>query len=201
MSLSVWDAPNGSYTSVIPPGMKAFRSVVAEVFDYDRTEVIRDRSRCAGKGSEHCECGACDLFTTNAQKGRRLFDWCVSVAVSLGVQSVIFLHREIGFGNPVERHRAKADHMDHVHVGLNRWARVNLTENMVRALLPGEGDWLMALTEEEQQEVLVGVRRLEEIHEALIVRSGTKRQRLDEYVKDRLDSVDARLKDIEAKVS
>lgn len=137
MSLDRWDAPTGAYTSAIPPGMAAFRKVVAELFGYSRTEVVRDRSRCARTRSEHCECGGVDCFTTSATKGRKLFDACVRAADTLGIQSVIFQHRQIGFGNPNERHRAKADHFDHVHIGINRWARRNLTEAMVRAAFTG----------------------------------------------------------------
>lgn len=162
MSLSAYDAPNGSYTSAIPSGTAAFRKVIAEFFGFTRTEVVRDQSRCNQTGSEHCECGAVDCFTVVFEKGRPFFDWCVEVADALGIQSVIFQHRQIGFGNPTERHRAKGDHMDHVHVGLNRWARRNLTEAMVREKLPGaEEDFLAKLTEDEQQELLEKVRRID----------------------------------------
>lgn len=170
MSLSKYDAPNGSYTSRIPPGMAAFRKVVAEVFGYTRTEVIRDQSRCRQTRSEHCECRGVDCFTTETAKGRKLFDWCVSVANSLGVEAVIFQHRQIGFGNPNERYRAKADHMDHVHIGLNRWAAQNLTEAMVRGLLPGQEDDMAQVPQKEWDEVKADVDRCVK---ALLRKKGT----------------------------
>lgn len=140
MSLSHYDAPNGSYTSSIPPGTQAFRTFIAQKFGFTRTEVIRDKSRCNHTRSEHCECGAIDFFTTVTVKGRAVFDWCVKHEQATGVQSVIFQHRQIGFGNPTERHRDKADHLDHVHVGLNRWARANLTLEMLQGLDEEEDD-------------------------------------------------------------
>lgn len=167
MSLSQYDSPNGSYTSTIPPGTRAFRAVIAEVFGFTRTEVVRDKSRCDATPSEHCECGAVDAFTTDFDKGRPFFDWCVTNADALGVQSVIFQHRQIGFGNPTERHRDKADHMDHVHVGLSRWARANLTEPFVRSLLPEEDDMF---SDEDRDRLL----RLESRLDALIVALGDK---------------------------
>jgi hypothetical protein len=139
MSLDTYNAPTGAYTARIPPGTAAFRKVVGEHFGFLRTEVVRDRSRCAHTRSEHCECAAIDFFTSVYAKGRPFFDWCVSVAEPLGIQSVIFWRRVIGFGNPNERdYHGASPHTDHVHVGLNRWARANLTEDMVRRLLPGE---------------------------------------------------------------
>lgn len=140
MSLDSYDAPTGAYTSSIPPGTAALRSVIATDFDYSRTEVVRDRSRCNHTRSEHCECGAIDAFTTDPAKGRHLFDRLVAASEALGIQSVIFRDREIGFGNPTERHRSKRDHFDHVHVGLNRWARANLTQARVRQALKTQED-------------------------------------------------------------
>lgn len=197
MSLDHYDAPTGAYTSRIPPGTTAFRRVIAEHFGFSRTEVIRDQSRCAQTRSEHCECGAVDCFTVLFEKGRPFFDWCVANADALGVQSVIFQHRQIGFGNPTERHRAKADHMDHVHVGLNRAARQNLTEVRVRALLPGaEEDFLAKLTEDEQQEVLSLSR---ENRKALYKRvDGVDREHLNE-IDGRLTKIEEALARIEAK--
>lgn len=133
MSLNEWDAPTGVYIGTIPPGTAAFRKVVAEVFDFSRTEVVRDKSRCTHSSSEHCECGAVDAFTVLYKKGRGFFEACVKVSGKLGIQSVIFWERVIGFGNPNERgYGGPSPHTDHVHVGLNRWARANLTEKMVR---------------------------------------------------------------------
>lgn len=163
MSLSSWDQPSGTYIGTIPPGTAAFRKVIAEFFGYSRTEVVRDRSRCAGQRSEHCECGAVDAFTTDLIKGRILFHWCVANSDDLGIQSVIFNRRVIGFGDPDERvYHGPSPHTDHVHIGLNRWARKNLTEAMVREKLPGaEEDFLAKLTEDEQQELLEKVRRID----------------------------------------
>lgn len=152
MSLSVYDKPNGSYTSSIPPGTAAFRAVIAELYGFTRTEVIRDPGRCAGQRSEHCECGAVDFFTTDTVKGRKVFEDVGAVADRLGVQSIIFNRRVRGFGNPNERHYdGDSPHTDHVHIGLNRWARRNLTREMVRAALLGEEDWLDMATQAEVQ--------------------------------------------------
>jgi hypothetical protein len=139
VSLSHYDAPDGSYTSSIPPGMAAFRRVVADHFGFGRTEVVRDRSRCNSTRSEHCECGACDFFTSVYAKGRPVFEWAAKNADALGVQSVIFWRRVRGFGNPTERdYTGPSPHTDHVHIGLNRAARRELTEAKVRALLPDQ---------------------------------------------------------------
>lgn len=141
MSLNHWDAPNGSYTAAIPPGTAAFRKVVGEHFGYARTEVVRDRSRCAGQKSEHCECGAIDFFTTDFKKGRTLFDWCVAHAEELGIQSVIFYRRVVGFGDARERqYTGPSPHTDHVHVGLNRSARRSLTVAQVLEHIEGVED-------------------------------------------------------------
>jgi hypothetical protein len=139
MALNRYDAPTGAYSSRIPPGMAAFRKVVSEHFGYTRSEIVRDASRCRQTRSEHCECGACDFFTTDLLKGRLLFDWLGKHADALGVQSIIFNRRVRGFGNPAERHyTGPSPHTDHVHAGLNRWARQYLTETDIRALLPGQ---------------------------------------------------------------
>jgi hypothetical protein len=144
--------------------MGAFRKVVSEHFGYSRSEIVRDVSRCRQTRSEHCECGACDFFTTDLLKGRLLFDWLGKHADALGVQSIIFNRRVRGFGNPSERHyTGPSPHTDHVHAGLNRWARQNLTEAGIRTLLPGQPpqeDFLAKLTEDEQQELLAKVRQI-----------------------------------------
>lgn len=99
-----YDPPNGSYTSSIPRGVTAFRSTCADYFNFTRTEVIRDQSRCQQTRSEHCECGAIDFFTNDCPgHARRFFDWCVAHADALGIQSVISCHRVWGFGNWSER--------------------------------------------------------------------------------------------------
>lgn len=183
MSLSHYDRPTGAYTSAIPEGTAAFRRVVAGHFGYTRSEIIRDRSRCAQQRSEHCECGAIDFFTTDPIKGRTLFNWCVRNAGELGIQSVIFRDRQIGFGNPTERHREKQDHFDHVHVGLNRWARANLTEALVHDHLPEEDE----LTPEQAQ-------KLEQIWEAVYEkRAGKTKEHLD-ILEQKLDQIIEKLK-------
>lgn len=182
MALDHYDAPDGSYTSAIPSGTAAFRKVVAGNFGYTRSEVVRDKSRCNQQRSEHCECGAIDFFTTDPIKGRTLFNWCVRNADELGVQSVIFRDRQIGFGNPTERHREKRDHFDHVHVGLNRWARRNLTEDLVRRHLPEEDE----LTPEQ-------AKKLDEIWNALYEKRGGK-------TKEHLDILEAKLDEILSKL-
>lgn len=146
MSLSRYDEPNGSYTSSIPPGTRAWRAYVDKKFSIERSEVVRDRSRCNAQGSEHCECGAVDHFpdrhaSVDPKQGRAIFDWAVKVSNAAGVQSIIYDRRVIGFGNPTERRYGGAhDHKDHVHVGLNRWARANLTQEFLATIDPDEED-------------------------------------------------------------
>jgi hypothetical protein len=159
MSLSNHDSPTGAYTSAIPSGTAAFRKVIGQAFGYSRTEVVRDRPRCDRQRSEHCECGACDFFTTDVAKGRKLFDWCVRHADRLGIQSVIFNRRVVGFGRPTERrYTGDSPHTDHVHVGLNRHARTHLTEQMVRDALDAQGeeeeDWFDMATKAELEALL-----------------------------------------------
>lgn len=158
-----YNPPDGSYTSSIPPGTAALRTYLKERFGFTRTEVIRDKSRCNQHDSEHCSCRGIDAFTTQFSVGRPVFDWAVANADRFGLQSVIFQHRQWGFGNWTERHRAKADHMDHVHIGLNKWAAKNLTLAMLR----GQEDPFMALTDAEQQELLDKARSNEARLEAL----------------------------------
>lgn len=138
-----YDPPTGRYTSTIPPGVAVFRRVTAAHFGFSRTEVVRDQSRCRAHKSEHCECRGIDDFTTDLSptgKGRTFFNWCVSVADPLGIQSVIFNRRVWGFGAWVERpYTGPSPHTDHVHVGLNNWAAAHLTEELIRAHLPGQG--------------------------------------------------------------
>lgn len=134
MSLTRWDRPTGAYTTTIPPGVAALRDGVAKHFGIARKEVIRDRSRCQGQSSEHCECSAVDFFPPNLdqQLGRRIFDWCVANADDLGIQSVIFAKRVAGFGNPSERaYTGSNPHLDHVHVGIDRWGRTGVTPALV----------------------------------------------------------------------
>lgn len=155
-----YDPARGFYTTQIPPGTAVLRSEIAKRFGYTRTEVIRDKSRCQDTPSEHCECRAIDFFTTDVTKGRRLFDWLVSNAEDLGVQSVIFNRRAWGFGNWNERpYTGPSPHTDHVHVGLTRQASVNLTREQVVAKFPQEGAF-MALTDAEQKELLTKTRAL-----------------------------------------
>lgn len=182
MSLSHYDAPNGSYTSKIPPGTTALRNYIKKKFGITRTEVIRDKSRCAAHGSEHCECGAIDAFTTTTVLGRAIFDWLVKISEAAGVQSVIFQHRQVGFGNPKERHRAKADHMDHVHVGLSRWARANLTTAMLERM------------DEEEDMTPDQAKKLEKVYKALYTQEVKPRDRiteLDKQVKRIIKKLDA----------
>lgn len=181
MSLAVYDAPTGAYTSAIPKGTAAFRKVVASHFGYSRHEVVRDQSRCAQRRSEHCECGAIDFFTTDAIKGRTLFNWCVAKANELGVQSVIFRDREIGFGNPTERHREKQDHFDHVHVGLSRWARTNLTEALAWDHIEGDD-----MTPDQ-------AKKLQEIWEGLYEKRGTKYIEATDEIRDLCKQILAKL--------
>lgn len=207
MSLSHYDAPNGSYTSTIPSGTKAFRKVIAGFFGYSRTEVIRDKSRCNQTRSEHCECRGIDCFTTVTAKGRKLFDWCVKVADPLGVEAVIFQHRQIGFGNPNERHRAKADHMDHVHIGLNRWAAKNLTEEMVRALLPGQEDDMAQVPQAEwnqlKEDVIEIGKKVGKIESAVYIgqSDGLPPLQLDNFVREMFKDVLEDLAEIKDKLN
>lgn len=143
MSLSTYDRPDGSYTSAIPSGTRAFRKKVAAHFGFDRTEVVRDRSRCQRQRSEHCECRATDFFTVDLSptgNGRRLFNWCVEHHELLDIDAVIFNRRVVGFGNSTERdYEGASPHTDHVHVSLSRFAAANLTEALVQAALDQEG--------------------------------------------------------------
>jgi hypothetical protein len=159
MSLSRFDAPDGSYTSRIPRGTSALRFFLADRYDIRRTEVIRDPGRCAGQRSEHCECGAIDFFTTDRVVGRAIFVWCRDHADAFGIQSVIFDRRVVGFGNPRERvYTGPSPHTDHVHVGLDRWARANLTTAML------EGD---DMTQEEHDLLVRTATRLDDLIVAL----------------------------------
>jgi hypothetical protein len=64
----------------------------------------------------------------------------------------------VGFGNPTERrYTGPSPHTDHVHVGLNRHARTQLTEQMVRDALDGQGeeeDWFDMATKAELEALL-----------------------------------------------
>lgn len=206
MSLSHYDAPTGMYVSAIPPGMVAFRRVVAQAFGYGRTEVVRDRSRCARQRSEHCECGACDFFTTVYDKGRKLFVWCVKNADALGIQSCIFWRRVVGFGNPNERaYTGASPHTDHVHIGLNRWARKNLTEAMVRAAISegSEEDDMAQVPQAEWEQMKADMAAVKGA--VLIGRSSTDPLyptpiQLDDYVRTFRNDVFAELEKIKAKL-
>jgi hypothetical protein len=152
MSLDNWDAPNGEYTQVIPPGVKAIREGAAAHFGIELAfaQVIRAKSRCDADRSEHCECGAIDLFPPNEDfvLGRRMFDFFVANEDVLGIQSVIFNRRVIGFGNTSERdYTGENPHVDHVHVGVNREARQSVTPAMVEECLAMEQ--FMTFTEAE----------------------------------------------------
>lgn len=127
-----YDPPNEGYTQRIPPGTAAFRTHLKERFGFARTEVVRDASRCRKQNSEHCVCRAVDAFTTDLAKGRKLFEWCVTNAERLGIQSVIFNRRVWGFGKWNERpYTGPSPHTDHVHVGLDKWAAKNLTKESI----------------------------------------------------------------------
>lgn len=115
-----YDPPSGLYTQSIPPGTAHVRQLLVQMFGFTRTEVVRDRSRCNAKGSEHCECRAIDAFTTDIAHGNEVFEWAIANAERYGIQSVIWRDREWGFGDWRIRHREKKDHYDHVHIGLNK---------------------------------------------------------------------------------
>lgn len=181
----VYDPPSGSYTSSIPSGTQAFRLVVAGHYQF-RTEVVRDQSRCQHTPSEHCECRAIDFFV-QAPGGRPLFDWAVANADPLGIQSVIHDRRVWGFGKWYERaYTGPSPHTDHVHIGLTIWASKNLTQAFVRKYLPG-GDPFMALTDEEQKELLEAARAIRDVKNGI---------RLDE----RLDGIDRALRKLQEDV-
>lgn len=137
-----YDPPDGSYTTRMSPGMRAFVNVTKEHFGFTghmEAQVVRDRSRCQRQRSAHCECRACDYMTRNYAKGRRLFEWAMANQHALGIQGGIFWTRTFGFGRGAgERaYGGSHDHKDHVHLELNKWAAANLTEEMVRRTLPG----------------------------------------------------------------
>lgn len=141
----LYDSPTSTYVSSIPPGTRAFREEVSVAFGFAWTEVVRDSGRCAGQRSRHCQCAAIDFFEHRDHrpvphaKGRRLFEWCLSVMDKLQVQGVIFSLRCAGLGGAcTERAYGGAhDHKDHVHVEFTNWAAQHLTRDMVKALLPG----------------------------------------------------------------
>lgn len=191
MSLSKWDAPSGAYTSAIPKGTAAFRKVTAEMFGFTRTEVVRDASRCRQSRSEHCECGAVDEFTTDVPKGRKLFDACVRAADELGIQDVIFNRRVVGFGNPTERrYTGPSPHTDHVHIGLNRWARANLTEKMVRDAFSGaEEDDMAQIPQDEWEQMKEDIAA---IRKALYKVVGGKPKEHLNLIEDKVDDLLAR---------
>lgn len=190
----VYDRPTEGYTTHIPVGVAAFRKTTAEHWNIARTEVVRDLSRCRQRSSEHCVCRGIDEFVTGAL-GDEIFDWCLAHADPLGLQSVIFEHREWGFGLWSERFRAKADHMDHLHVGLNRWAAANLTEGMVRSHLGGDD-----MTEEEHELLVavadaIGVR----VSGSLRIYDAVTKKREDGKAISQLDAIESKLDKLLAK--
>lgn len=135
----IYNPPDGSYIPRIPPGTAALRDILAAHFSITRVEVIRGKSRCTAERSEHCECRGVDFFTTDLAKLRAIFDFCVTHAEALGIQSVIANRRVWGFGDWRERaYDGPSPHTDHAHIGLTRHAAQHLTEGLIRSLLTEE---------------------------------------------------------------
>jgi hypothetical protein len=133
-----YDPPSGTYTSTIPPGIAAARRQLARHYGLSRTEVVRDRDRCARQRSEHCEARAIDAFSQFQPHRRLMFTDLVRLADTLGVQSVIADRRVWGFGTWTERdYTGPNPHTDHVHVGFTKHAARTLTDDYVRRALAG----------------------------------------------------------------
>jgi hypothetical protein len=131
--------------------------------------IVRDRGRCPPNGpkSEHCDgARAWDpKCVAPSVVGDQMFAWAIRNADRLGIQSVIWNRRVWGYGNETVRPYHGTDpHTGHLHIGLNRWAAANLTEAMVKATFTtDEGGWLNMLTDQEQQELLEKVRRIDDV--------------------------------------
>lgn len=167
-----YDPPNEGYTTSIPSGTKAIREGVAAHFGIIRHEVIRDQSRCNHQASEHCVCRGVDWYTRDVIKGTKMRKFLIFAGDKLGIQAAIFNNIVWGFGTWRERSPASSPHEDHVHGGVNKWAAKNVTRAMVDAALAewdgeAEEDFLAKLTEEEQQEILLGIRELDKVAEQL----------------------------------
>jgi hypothetical protein len=136
--MPTYDPPDGGHTMAIPPGIAAARAQLARHYGLARTEVVRDRQRCADSRSEHCEARAIDLFSRSQPTRRAIFDRLVEVADALGVQSVIADRRVWGFGTWRERaYTGPNPHTDHVHVGFTKHAARTLTALVVADALAG----------------------------------------------------------------
>lgn len=190
--MPTYDRPTEGYTQKIPPGTAALRRYIGDHWGL-RTEVIRDRSRCQQQNSEHCVCRGIDAYTTDPIVGRAIFDWCVTNAERLGIQSVIWQDREWGFGDWRERHRAKRDHFDHVHVGVNRWGAHNISHAHLRGQ-DDQGGFLMALTDEQQQYLY------DVIVNELYGGANPNKDGLAERVDRKLDDISRRLAQVEHRV-
>lgn len=137
-----YNPPSSSYTSKITPGMAAIRKVCMPFFGVGDSGIVRDKKRCppSGPKSIHCECRAWDAkVTAPSLNGDALANWAAANMDALGIQEVIWNKRACAYWNDYKwgPYGGASDHTDHVHIGLNRWGAANVTEQMVRALLPG----------------------------------------------------------------
>lgn len=120
--------------------------------------------------SEHAESRALDIgLNANDPQDRAVADQIchdiTSLAARLGVQSIIWNRRVWGYGRWYwRRYTGINPHTDHIHIGINRWAQVNLTPEFVRSVLSTkDGDMTP-----EQNDLLISVsRKIDEIWHSL----------------------------------
>jgi hypothetical protein len=135
-----YDGPPYPYTTVIPGGVRELRAWIEREYPRVRTEVLRDRARCADNGSEHCACRAIDAYTNSRDTRGRIFGDLVRFGRELGVQSVIADRRVWGYGqDQVRTYTGDHPHDDHVHIGVTIAASRTLTVKTVEATVRGSG--------------------------------------------------------------
>lgn len=166
--------------------------------------ILRDQARCS-KRSAHCHGRAWDakIAAVDIAVGDELAAFFVlpDVATALGIQRVIW-----GFGptrppkewdsRPGQRFWSAYSgphHDDHVHVELCWQAAKILTVQQVEAAFDSywgaEEDFLANLTEEEQREILEGVRALAKVKEQLkflydAIKNGSEKAATTKQVKE-----------------
>lgn len=114
--------------------------------------------------SLHGEGRACDFGINphGAAYGTQLADQLRLHSAELGIQCVIWNRRIWSGSYPDAGWRVYSGlnaHVDHIHLELTRAAAATLTPERVHNVL-NPGDFLMALTDAEQRELLDGIRRM-----------------------------------------